>query len=197
MLAHPFVHCSSKGGSMARPAKFSEEVREAARTLVKEAQTARELRKGLSVTIPCELGVKNRDTAEILAVGVATVVRMQKEIRDQVQGTQKKKGSWGGRRRQLMTLEEEKEFLEPWVQKAEEGGVLVVPPIHAALEERLGRQVAASTVYRMLARHGWRKVAPDTCHPKRDEQAQEEFKKNSQKYWQKQSKETQRSSPSG
>jgi transposase len=182
---------------MARPAKFSEEVREAARTLVKEAQTARELRKGLSVTIPCELGVKNHDTAEILAVGVATVVRMQKELRDQVQGTPKKKGSWGGRRRQLMSLEEEKEFLEPWVQKAEEGGVLVVPPIHAALEERLGRQVAASTVYRMLARHGWRKVAPDTCHPKRDEQAQEEFKKNSQKYWRKQSKETQKDSQSG
>lgn len=47
-----------------------------------------------------------------------------------------------------------------------------MPPIHAAYEERIGCQVAASTVYRMLARHGWRKVAPDTGHPKRDAQAQ-------------------------
>ena len=30
----------------------------------------------------------------------------------------------------------------------------------------------------MLARHGWRKVEPDTCHPKRDIEAQEELKKN-------------------
>ena len=69
------------------------------------------------------------------------------------------------------------------MEKAERGGVLVVPPIHAAYEERIGSSVAASTVYRMLARHGWRKVTPDTCHPKRDVQAQEAFKKNSMKHW--------------
>jgi len=182
---------------MARPAQFSDEVRQAARTKIKEATTARELRQGLSIVIPSELGIKNEKVANILGVGLATIVRMQKEIRDQVQGTPKEKGSWGGRRRYIMSIEEEKEFLEPWVQKAEAGGVLVVPPIHAALEEKLGRPVAASTVYRMLARHGWRKVAPDTCHPKRDEKAQDDFKKNSQKYWQKQSKETNKSSPSG
>ena len=56
---------------------------------------------------------------------------------------------------------------------------------HAALEKRLGKTVAASTVYRILARHGWRKVTPDTCHPKRDAKAQEEFKKNSSKRWRK------------
>jgi len=182
---------------MARPAHFTEEVVQAARIKVKEATTARELRKGLSIVIPHDLNIKNADTADLLEVGIATVVRMQREIRDQVDGTPKGKGSWGGRRRQLMTVEEEKEFLEPWVEKAEAGGVLVVPPIQAALEERLGRSVAASTVYRMLARHGWRKVAPDTCHPKRDEQAQEDFKKNSKKYWQKQSKKTKKTSPSG
>jgi hypothetical protein len=45
--------------------------------------------------------------------------------------------------------------------------------------------VASSTVYRILARHGWRKVAPDTCHPKHDAEAQAEFKKNSPKRWRK------------
>jgi hypothetical protein len=43
--------------------------------------------------------------------------------------------------------------------------------------------VAASVVYRMLARHGWRKVAPDTRHPKSDPVAQEDWKKNSPKRW--------------
>lgn len=175
---------------MARPAKFTDEMVEVAQQIVKQANTARQLRTGLSVVIPKICGVSNAITAQVLGVGVATVVRMQKKIRDQVAGKPTEKGSWGGRRRQVLSVEQEAQFLEPWIEKAEAGGVLVVPPIHAALEQRLGRSVAASTVYRMLARHGWRKVTPDTCHPKRDEQAQEEFKKNSLKRWRKQPSKT-------
>jgi transposase len=156
---------------------------EAAQEIINQAKTVRQLRKGLSITIPSELGSTNAVTAKVLGIGSATVVRLQKEIRDQVAGKTPKKGKWGGRRRQLLTIEQEAQFLEPWIEKAEAGGVLVVPPIHQALEQRLGRTVSASTVYRMLARHGWRKVTPDTCHPKRDAQAQEDFKKNSTRRW--------------
>ncbi len=83
-----------------------------------------------------------------------------------------------------MTLEEERAFLAPWAEQACGAGVLVVSPLRAALAEQLGRQkVAASVVYRLLARHGWRKVAPDTRHPKSDPAAQAEWKKNSRKRW--------------
>ena len=61
--------------------------------------------------------------------------------------------------------------------------MLVVSPLRAALAQKLGRAVTHSVVYRMLARHGWRKVAPDTRHPKSDPAAQEEWKKNSPKLW--------------
>lgn len=57
------------------------------------------------------------------------------------------------------------------------GGVLVVPRIRASFKELVGCPVIALTAYRILARNGWRKVAPDTCHPKRNVQAQEDFKK--------------------
>ena len=58
------------------------------------------------------------------------------------------------------------------------------PPLRAALAERLGRRkVAPSVVYRLLARHGWRKVAPDTQHPKSDPVVQAEWKKNFPKRW--------------
>lgn len=170
---------------MSRPAKHSNDMVETAQKMVKEAKTPQEIRTGLSILIPKFCGASNSETANVLGVGVATVVRMQRQIRDQVEGVPRQKGSWGGRRRQLLSFEQEKEFLEPWVEKAEKGGVLVVPPIHEALEKKLGRKIAASTIYRMLARHGWRKVAPDTCHPKRDPEAQEDFKKNSQKQWKK------------
>lgn len=170
---------------MARPTTITDEMVEEARKMVAQAQTARQLRTGLSISMPKTLGITNADTAQLLGVGLATVVRMQKEIRDQVAGQPVAKGKWGGRRRHHLSFEQEAKFLEPWTEKAETGGVLVVPPIHRALEERLGKKVSASTVYRMLARHGWRKVTPDTCHPKRDEKAQEEFKKNFPKQWRK------------
>ena len=168
---------------MARPTTINQEMVMAAQRLVKNANTAKQLRTGLSVVLPNSLGLSNTMAAQILGIGSATVVRMQRKIRDQVANKPAQKGTWGGRRRQLLSIEEEKQFLEPWIEKAEAGGVLVVPPIHEALEERLGHKVSASTVYRILARHGWRKVTPDTCHPKRDAQAQEEFKKNSTKRW--------------
>jgi transposase len=79
---------------------------------------------------------------------------------------------------------EEEEFLAPWLEQASAGGLLVVSPLRAALAEKLGQPVKASVVYRLLARHGWRKVAPDTRHPKSDPEAQSEWKKNSPKRWQ-------------
>jgi transposase len=168
---------------MARTAIYNTEMVESAQQMVKNAKTAREIRTGLSILIPKSCAISNVETAGILCIGVATVVRMQKEIRDQVAGMATEKKSWGGRRRQNFSLQEEKEFLKPWVEQAEKGGVLVVPPVHEALEKKLGRKVAESTVYRLLARHDWRKIAPDTCHPKKDPDAQEVFKKNSRKRW--------------
>ena len=51
------------------------------------------------------------------------------------------------------------------------------------IEEELGHDIPLSTTYRLLARHGWRKVQPDTKHPKSDPSVQDEFKKNPGKQW--------------
>jgi transposase len=85
----------------------------------------------------------------------------------------------GGRRRENLAREEEAAFLAPFLNQAREGGVLVVPPIKQALEEKLGRPVALSSVYRLLHRHDWRQLAPDKRHPEADVAAQEQWKKNS------------------
>ncbi|MGH8651591.1 MAG: helix-turn-helix domain-containing protein [Gammaproteobacteria bacterium] len=55
--------------------------------------------------------------------------------------------------------------------------MLVVNTIKQALEQRVGRKVALSSVYNLLHRHGWRKLAPDKRHPKTDVVAQEQWKK--------------------
>jgi transposase len=83
----------------------------------------------------------------------------------------------GGRHRQKRTFEQEKELLAPFLEPAEARGVLVVAPVPAAYEQRLGRPVHHSVVYRALHRQGWRKVQPRPRHPKADAAVQEEFKK--------------------
>jgi hypothetical protein len=80
-----------------------------------------------------------------------------------------------------MSPEEEREFLAPFLESAAAGGVLVVGQIKAALDKRLGREVALASAYNLLHRHNWRKLAPDKRHPQSDPLAQEEWKKNSPK----------------
>ena len=148
-----------------------------------EAIDLEALRCAQAVLLPAMLGATLEQTAAALGVGRATVSRLQARLRQQCSTPEAAKPSWGGRRRASMTPEEERSFLAPWAQASSAGGVLVVSPLRAALAQKLGRPVAASVLYRMLARHGWRKVAPDTRHPKSDSQVQEEWKKNSPKLW--------------
>ncbi|MFB3788688.1 MAG: transposase [bacterium] len=83
----------------------------------------------------------------------------------------------GGRRRENLTPAEEEALLADFRKKAQHGGILVVSEIQAAYEQAVGHPVPKSTVYRMLARQGWRKIAPR--HPRSDIQAPEAWKKNS------------------
>ena len=85
----------------------------------------------------------------------------------------------GGRYRENMSLEEESTLLSSFLNRAERGAMLVVKEIHTAYQESVGHPVSLSTTYRMLARHGWRKIAPRPHHPKTNTVVQEEFKKNS------------------
>lgn len=166
---------------MARAIRFSREEIQRAKQLRDQATTVAAYRKALSVILVAEQGLTVDLTADVLGTSRRTLFRNHSEIRRQ---DDTPKRSWGGRRHCIMSFDEEREFLAHWEAKAAAGGVLSVPPIHAALVERLGRPVPPSTTYRLLARHGWRKVQPDTQHPNRDPVAQEEFKKNSPNCWQ-------------
>jgi transposase len=152
---------------------------EAAQELARSAKSLMQPRQSQAILIPALTGASLQTTARILGLSRDRVCVLRRQFRaDGRQGVdaQEKRG---GRRRELMSRQEEVEFLKPWSAAAQEGGVLVVSPIHAALERLVGRKVPKSTVYRMLARHGWRKLAPDTRHPNVDVQAQGQFKKTS------------------
>jgi transposase len=167
---------------MARPLKIDNELVQKAQTVAASSATLHELREAQSILMPALYGSTLEQTASMLGVSRATVNRLQTTFRKKCCGDYVPK-THGGRRRVLMSLEQERAFLVPWEEQARDGGVLVVSALRSDLSCQLGRPVAASVVYRLLARHGWRKLAPDTRHPKSDPQAQEEWKKNSPKRW--------------
>jgi transposase len=82
----------------------------------------------------------------------------------------------GGRNHANLTQEEEDEFLSFFEANAAKGSILTANDIKEAFDRRMGLEVHKTTVYRMLHRHGWRKIMPRPSHPKRDKEAGETFK---------------------
>lgn len=170
---------------MARKPTIDSTLLNKAKEIASDTKCANTLRLCQSVLLPALMGSTLEQTAALLGVSRATVPRMQKTFRVRfAESTPAPPRNWGGRRRQLMSPAQEKAFLQPWLEQAASGGMVVVSPIRAALAQHLKKPVAASVVYNLLARHGWRKVAPDTRHPKSDPKVQEDWKKNSRKTWQ-------------
>lgn len=150
-----------------------------AKTSVAQARTVGDLRRAQAVLLPLEFGLSLEQTAEAIGVSRGWACRLRTEFIRRRGEYEEIRPTRGGRRRENMTKDEEKDFLAPFFEKAAAGGILVVSEIRQALESHLGRKVALASVYNLLHRHGWRKIAPDKRHPEADVQAQEDWKKNS------------------
>jgi transposase len=163
---------------MARPARGAE-VLEMAREMVARAETIEQLRQAQAVVLPLDYGLSMEDTARAIGRSPAWTCRLRNRfLAGEIVGDGQRQRR-GGRRRQTMTLEREREVLAPFLDRARTGGILVVGQVKGELEATLGRPMALSSVYNLLHRHGWRKLAPDKRHPQSDAQAQRDWKKNS------------------
>ena len=85
-----------------------------------------------------------------------------------------------GNHRNLTFIEEEA-LLEPFKEAAAAGQIVEISDIKAAYEKQTGTTLGDNNkgqIYRVLERHGWRKVMPRSKHPdKADEEAIEASKK--------------------
>ena len=167
---------------MTRPRRIDEVLVGKAGDAIACAKSLAEFRRAQAVLWPAVMGATLEQTAALLGVSRAAVPRWQARFGESVPAGPSPPG-WGGRRRSLMTCDAEKECLEPWAEQAKAGGIWVVSVIRAALAQRLDRPVKPSVVSRLLERHGWRKVAPDTPHPKSNPAVQEDWKKNFPRPW--------------
>jgi transposase len=161
---------------MARPHQGHERI-DLAKERLRSSDSAREVRVCLAVILPTEQGMSIQDTASLLGRSPRWVSHVRKSFIEQ--GLSTVSENFGGRRKANMSMAEEEAFLNSFKDRARSGGILEVSEIRAKLEEVLCRKVHLSAVYKLLHRHGWRKIAPRKRNAKSDPLAQEAWKKNS------------------
>jgi len=66
-----------------------------------------------------------------------------------------------------MTFTQEKEFLEQFIDKATKGQVITVNDMLIEYRKETGKKMTEPAFYRLLKRHGWRKLMPRPRHPKK------------------------------
>jgi transposase len=143
---------------------------------LKRASSHAEYQRIQCVLIRATLGSSAAQIAQLLGWSTATVHVLHSRWSKEGDAIFDLRGR-GGRRHQHLSPEQEQELLAPFVERAHAGGMLTVAEIQQAYQDRSGRAVAPSTIYRLLDRHGWRKVVPHPRHPKADVAAQAAFKK--------------------
>lgn len=145
--------------------------------LMKEVETASEFKRVQSVYLRSKFDMGADKIADIVGFKAGMVRNVHYEYMRYGESSllNSKKG---GRYNYYLEPSEEIDFLKQFDLPGKSGNILEVSKVHKAFEERVGHKIAKTTIYRLLFRHGWRKLAPRPKHPKNDEAATEEFKKN-------------------
>ena len=133
-------------------------------------------RQRIQMVLLRESGITQPAIADAMGVSLSTVNRAHMAYdRGGIKALKPKPN--GGRKHENMTLAEEKALLARFAKGAGAGEMLNIHDLKAAYEQAIGHQTSNSTVYNLLARHGWRKLMPRPFHPKRDPAAQDDLKK--------------------
>jgi transposase len=133
-------------------------------------------RQRIQMVLLREGGMTQPAIAAAMGVSLSTVNRAHMAF-DQGGVKALKPKPIGGRQRENMTVAEEKALLARFAKAAGAGEMLNIQDLKGAYERAIGHPTSDSTVYNLLARHGWRKLMPRPFHPKRDITAQNTFKK--------------------
>jgi transposase len=149
--------------------------------LFAQASSHAEHERVLCVWLRASLGLSSEQTATVLGWHPGSVRNLQARVLREGLGVLEQPGR-GGRHRAHLTRAEEEALLANFCFAAGEGGVVEAGPLRVAYEKRVEHPVAKSTLYRLLARHGWRKLVPRPYHPDASAEAQKAFKKSSDEW---------------
>lgn len=110
-------------------------------------------------------GKRNKDVAELLGVDPRMVSQWVRQYRNG--GIELLDPEPTGGRPPKLTFAEEEALLNEFKKKAEAGEIIEVSEIKAAYEKLAGSSKSHGHIYRVLKRHGWRKIKPRSRHPKK------------------------------
>lgn len=145
---------------MARKAGGKDKL-EAAKVQLKKARTADELRSAQAVVLPLMFGLNLEQTAAAIGRSVGRTSTMRTQFMGKVNGKKEViRSKRELRNRANVSFESEAQILKEVMRQAVKDGVVVIPPLKPKVDARLGKIIALTTLYSMLARHGWKKVAP-------------------------------------
>jgi transposase len=133
-------------------------------------------RQRIQLVLLRESGMTQPAIAEAMGVSLSTVNRAHMAY-DQGGIKALRPKPCGGRKRENMTVAEEKALLARFAKAAGAGEMLNIHDLKLAYEQAIGHKTSSSTVYDLLGRHGWRKLMPRPFHPRQDTAAQDAFKK--------------------
>src|ERR1700686_2321739 len=133
-------------------------------------------RERIQMVLLREGGMTQPAIAAAMGVSLSTVNRAHMAYDDGGIKALKPRAN-GGRKRENMTVAEEKTLLARFVHAAGAGELLNIHDLKTAYEKAIGHPTSDSTVYNLLHRHGWRKLMPRPFHPKRNLGAEIDFKK--------------------
>ena len=162
---------------MARPVTGREFV-EAAKERIVTAKTVDALRAAQALLLPLEFGLSLEQTATIIGLSKSRTGKLRTRFQRIETGAEQVKTKKGLRNHARMSLDEEVKFLAPFINQAQNTGTLLIPELKAELERCVGRSVSTSTIYQLLRRHGWSKLAQ---HPKTDMEVMQAWKRIGQK----------------
>lgn len=111
-------------------------------------------------------GYENAEIAKITKYSKSRVSALCCIYANEGIGYFKQENRKSGNRRNL-SYKQEKELLEGFATRMEKGEIVTSKEIKIAYEKAVGHRVGKGQIYRVLARHDFRKVMPRSKHPKK------------------------------
>jgi transposase len=150
---------------MGKEHQFTEEQYQEVMEQLKKTKSAT-LRKKLEVLQLRMEGYKNAEIAKITKYSKSRVSALVCIYANEGIASFQQENRKGGHRRN-MSFDEETAFLSAYKKLAESGQIIEVSEMNQAYEERVGHRIGSGQIYRVMERHGWRKVMPRSRHPKK------------------------------
>ena len=160
---------------MASRYQFSEEEVKAIEQARKENKDKRAEARLKVLQLRAE-GQKAKEVAAATGFHAAYVTQLVAKYRDH--GLEAISGNHYGGNHRNMSVEKEAEILAPFQVQAEKGEIVEVKEIAEAYQSTVAHSVSKAQIYRVLHRHGWRKVMPRSKHPKKASEEEIESSKN-------------------